>query len=832
MYNKSAVKYFFMNPPSLKYICFVFLLISICKIKAQFPNPVFFNTATNATATGTIPVGTNDLNWTAALTNSLGPYVPAVSCGNIAPGNWATSPFPNANWITYPHTCSSNVAEHSCLGSIDEFYRLIVNLPATSCGQSVSTPSAYCLSLDFFADNWINEVFVNGVSNFFNPTGNPYNSWGFLQNNGMSVSLCNNWQVGSNTVIVHVKSGAPSFPGYAGFLAQVNQTLNPTFNNPVSANVTSTNVLCNGGNNGTASVTASGGNGTYSYTWLPTGGNSSLASNLPSGIYTVAVSSGTYCVVTNTVNITQPPPVILSVSSNTSICNGSSITLTVSGANSYQWSTGSTASSITVNSSGVYSVTGTVNGCSQTQTVSVSIGTTPTLGISGSNTICLGAAVTLTAQGATTYTWNTGVVSPVLNITPLVSTVYTVTGSNLSNTCVNTETFSVLVYQTPSVAISGNLLICGQGTVNLQAAGANSYSWSTGAVGSLINVNPAATTSYSVTGADAVSGCTNNANTTVTVSPMPQLSVNGGTACAGHSITLSASGGNSYAWSTGTQSNTIVVSPVSNTTYTVTAFGTSTLCSVSQTVPVLILTAPQLTINNSPPICRGQSAQLVVSGFNSYYWSTGDTASSINVSPVVTTIYSVTSVEKATGCISSKTVQVTVNDLPKVNITGDTALCDGEKVVLKASGANQYQWSNGITNPTLTTVVNENQLFLLIGTDTQTGCSNVDSVRLGNSPKCCDIYIPNSFTPNGDGVNEGFSAKSECKFKEFKMYIFDKWGEEIFSSNDITQPWNGYYKGKLCQQDIYVYLIRAERGGIITGIKPVYEKTGHVSLIR
>jgi len=99
---------------------------------------------------------------------------------------------------------------------------------------------------------------------------------------------------------------------------------------------------------------------------------------------------------------------------------------------------------------------------------------------------------------------------------------------------------------------------------------------------------------------------------------------------------------------------------------------------------------------------------------------------------------------------------------------------------LKQAGPNQYQWSNGITNPTFATVVNENQLFLIIGTDTQTGCSNVDSIRLGNSPKCCDIYIPNSFTPNGDGLNEGFSAKSECKFKEFKMYIFDKWGEEYF----------------------------------------------------
>lgn len=146
----------------IKYIQVV-LFFCCLTVKAQFPNPMDFNTATNATNTGTIAVGSNDLHWTAALTNSLGLYVPAVSCGNQSPGSWVNSPFPNANWITYPHTCSPSQAEHSCLGNVDEFYKLTFNLPSTTCGLAINTASAYCLSLDFYADNWVSEIYVNNI---------------------------------------------------------------------------------------------------------------------------------------------------------------------------------------------------------------------------------------------------------------------------------------------------------------------------------------------------------------------------------------------------------------------------------------------------------------------------------------------------------------------------------------------------------------------------------------------------------------------------------------------------------------------------------------------
>jgi gliding motility-associated-like protein len=810
-------------------IFFVFISTSLF---SQFPNPVLFNTATNSTGTGTIPVGSNDLNWTSALTNSLGPFVPAVSCGNAAPGNWVTSPFPNANWISYPHGCSANPAEHNCLGSVDEFYRLTFTLPANSCGQAVTTPSAYCLSLTFYADNWVHQIFVNNISSYLNPNANAYNAWGFTQSNGVSVSLCNNWQVGTNTVLVHIKSGAPTFPGYSGFLAQANQTLNPSFNNPISTTVNATNIQCNGQSNGSATVSAAGGNGVYSYTWLPTGGNGAIASNLSAGVYTVLVSSGLSCVASETVSITQPPAFNLSVSPSTLVCNGAAVTLTAGGASNYQWSNGTNGFSVSVNSSGIYSVTGTQNGCSQTATVSVGVGNSPTINISGTGTLCAGGQATLNAAGAGTYSWSTGQSTPSIAVTPTANSIYTVSGYNSNPLCSHTETFSVLVYQNPQVSIQGNLISCGGGAMNLTASGADVYQWSTGENNSSITVTPFSNSTYSVTGFSSVSGCSNTAAAEVTVSTVPQLSITGGTVCAGTTVTLNASGASSYLWSTGQTGNTAVVVPFSSQVYTVTGYGTSTVCSTSQTVSVMVLSAPMLTISPVSPICKFQKTRLTVSGFTSYYWSTGDSLSSIEVSPLTSSIYSVNSIENQTGCIATATVLVVVNDLPPVKVLGDGTLCERERAKLRGVGAGVYHWSTGAMTANIELTVSENQLILLFGTDPVTGCSNVDSIRLGISPKCCEVFIPNTFTPDADGLNDGFGAKSECLFKEYHLYIFDKWGEKIFESDDIFNLWNGYFKGKLCQQDVYVYLIRAIRGGYTNGIKPVYEKTGHVLLLK
>ncbi len=301
---------------------------------AQLPNPLSFNTAVNANNTGVITIGQNDLSWTASMTFSTGPYFPAVAVQNFG---WLVPPTNKAEWISYPHNCSSSPAEHSCLGNVDEFYKLTFNLPATTCTGSISDPGGYCLGINFFADNWVHEIFVNGISSYYNPNLNAYNAYGFAAVGGASVTLCNNWQPGANELIVHVKSGAPTYPGWTGFLAFVNPATTTTVLGNFTAQITQTNISCFGFNDGSASVSLTP-NGTYNYTWTPFGGNSSSASTLPPGIYTVVVSKNNYsCTTTNTFSITEPAPFTISVTSTPPRCKGATLTFTASGATTYSW---------------------------------------------------------------------------------------------------------------------------------------------------------------------------------------------------------------------------------------------------------------------------------------------------------------------------------------------------------------------------------------------------------------------------------------------------------------------------------------------------------------
>lgn len=803
---------------------------------AQFPNPLDFNTATNATNTGTLPVGANDLHWTAALTNSLGPYVSAVVCGNQAPFNWANSPFPNANWITYPHTCSAGPAEHSCLGNVDEFYKLIVNLPSTSCNQSVATPSAYCLSLDFFADNWVSAIYVNNVLSFNNPNGNPYGAMGFTIGGKVTVSLCNNWIAGSNTVIVHVKSGAPSFPGWTGFLAQANQTVNTTVGVPVTATVTQNNVSCFGGNNGSATVTASGAAGPYTYTWLPPGGNSSTASNLTAGNYSVIVASAGGCQNTQTFTINQPAQFSLTVSSNTTICNGGTVSLSASGAISYSWSTGSNQQNIIVTSAGIYSVAGSNSlGCISTNTISVSSGNNPTVMVSGPASVCPSMQASIVATGANSYTWSNGSITNSLVVNPSTTIVYTVTGTDAGGICFNSTTFTLQTFPVPNIMIAGNNAVCDGGTVTLTATGADTYTWNNASNSSMITVNPSTTTLYQVVGTEAIHGCTNTANTLVQVGSFPSISVSDATLCAGGSAILTASGASTYTWSNNSEGNSITVSPVTTSIYTVYASGTLPQCIRSETVRVSIIQAPLVTLQASSvkPLCLGDSVRLTANGATYYYWSNGAFGQTISITPSATTVYSVNAVDPLSNCSSSGTILVSVVALQNPTITTDETICEGDRITLTANGANDYLWSNGSNSYSISILMTDKDVYTVTGIDISSGCSASSSIELLSSEACCQFFIPNTFTPNEDGKNELFGPKSLCKFTDYKFYIYDRWGEKIFSTDKLQEHWNGYYKGKLSQEGVYVYLIEATRLDYSgKGGNKYIRLTGHVNLLK
>lgn len=269
------------------------------------------------------------------------------------------------------------------------------------------------------------------------------------------------------------------------------------------------------------------------------------------------------------------------------VCSGLPLTVTISGANTYTWSTGSNSSSISVTPSvtTIYSVAATNSlGCTNTSNFVVSIGgTPPTLSTTASNTFfCGNGSATLTASGATSYAWNTGALTSSVNVTPSVTTIYTVTGSNGSG-CDDIETLTVTVENNPTVTVSaGTNTLCEGATTSLTASGAASYTWNTGSGSSVLVITPSVSTSYTVIGSSA-NGCTGSNNTsTISVSVFANPTVNAvsntSLLCTGQTATLTGSGASTYSWSTGGSNASIAVSPTTTTTYTV--YGTDSIgCS-------------------------------------------------------------------------------------------------------------------------------------------------------------------------------------------------------------------------------------------------------------
>jgi hypothetical protein len=318
---------------------------------------------------------------------------------------------------------------------------------------------------------------------------------------------------------------------------------------PLSASISSqTNVSCNGGSNGSATVTASGGAPPYSYSWS-NGQTTATATGLSAGMYTVTVTDITNSTASVSVTITQPVALIASISSSTNVaCYGDSngsATATVSGGTppySYSWSNGQTIATATGLSVGTYTVTVTdFNGCSSTAQITITGNALPNVMANASATaVCAGGQVTLTGSGAASYTWSGGVTNGVA-FTPSSTATYTVTGTD-ANGCSNTDQVTVTVNALPNVTANASATaVCAGGQVTLTGSGAASYSW-TGGVTNGVAFTPANTATYTVTGTDA-NGCSNTDQITVTVKPLPDVTV------SNNANTLTANqAGASYQW--------------------------------------------------------------------------------------------------------------------------------------------------------------------------------------------------------------------------------------------------------------------------------------------
>jgi hypothetical protein len=454
---------------------------------------------------------------------------------------------------------------------------------------------------------------------------------------------------------------------------------------------------------GTIALTASGGS---NYSW--SGGISNGVPFTPtaSGVYTVSTGSG-LCISTKTVFLTFNPPLLIT-GPTSNICANSSATLIASGGTTYSWSTGQVSTSITVNPSinTTYTVFGTSNaGCNTQGVKTVTVDNTPTVTAVSSNSTngsCPNSPLSLTGQGATTYSWSGGITNAVA-FTPTVSNVYTVTGSNACGSA--TAAISVSIHPIPPITASvNNPTVCSGSSVILNGGGGISYTW-TPSVPNNVAFVPGTTFNYTVRGTSAL-GCTASAVQGITVLITPTLTpVATPTAiCFGSTVALTASGATGYTWTPGSNPNTpsIVVSPPVPTTYTVNR--TNGPCASTSTVFVLVYPLPLVNASATPSqICAGTGVNFVVVGpVTQTVFPPGFTASNFTVFPNNSVTYTV--VGSNGNCTLSAVVPIVVNPSPVIAITSSTnTICEGQSVNLTANGTGPltYTWQpSNSNNPT------------------------------------------------------------------------------------------------------------------------------------
>ena len=577
------------------------------------------------------------------------------------------------------------------------------------CARIVNLSGCEVFSVCWGSDNQNNLIYFSGSGSqkvqYFNGI-NPYDQ--------------SNWTNGVASPSPGAQTpGAPNNTVNESYIAQFNNNCLPI--TPLVASATFVNAGCTC--SGTATASASGSIGSYTFEWYDASYNSigqatATATGLCAGTYHVIVTSHINCKDTATVTLTDLSIPSITINSGT-VCSGTSATIAATPSTTggtYLWSTGATTASITVTpaSTTSYSCVYTLASCpSPSVSGTVTVNPIPTITVSNA-TVCNGTAATITATPSAaggTYLWNTGATTASITVSPSTTTSYSCVYT-LASCPSPSVSGTVTVNPIPTITVS-NATVCNGTAATITATPSTTggtYLWNTGATIASITVSPSTTTSYSCVytlltcPSTSVSG-------TVTVNSIPTITVSNATVCDGTTTTItatpSASGG-TYIWSPGGETTaSINVSPSNTTSYScVYTLASCPSPSVSGTVTVNPI--PTITVSNAT-VCNGTAATITATPSASggtYIWSPGgETTASINVSPSTTTSYSC--VYTLLSCPStSVSGTVTVNPIPTITVSNAT-VCDGTAATItvtpNASGGT-YQWSPGGETTTSITV--------------------------------------------------------------------------------------------------------------------------------
>ena len=404
------------------------------------------------------------------------------------------------------------------------------------------------------------------------------------------------------------------------------------------------------------------------------------------------------------------------------------------------------------------------------------------------------------------------------------------------------DSATMLILDTLQAVATPDTAICIGQSVQMNANGAQSWLWLPSA-GLDCNTcqNPTATplitTTYTVT--ITIAGCSASAEATVIVNnPLP---VNAGpdvAICSGDSVQLNGINCNSYSWSPAvglscTNCSNPFASPPSTMTYIVT--GVNACFTSTDTITVVVNPNPTAVASHDVTICPGDTVQLDAINGISYSWTPTDGLSNPGIANPIAVVFQTTTyvvqVTNQFGCSDTESVNINVYTIPQVIVSNDTTIYLGNSVNLQASGGVSYNWipPTYLDNPNSsspTSVLPQDTITYYVTVTSAEGCTTIDSVTIYVRWDALAL-VPSAFSPNGDGHNDLLHLIVRGIFTLDHFYVYNRWGELVFQTNDPAIGWDGQYKGADQPVGVYVYEFKGldHLGKTISG-------HGNVTLIR
>ena len=488
----------------------------------------------------------------------------------------------------------------------------------------------------------------------------------------------------------------------------------------------------------------------------------------------------------------------------------------------------------------------------------------------------------------TNYTWNYGDGSPVSSGTsPTASHNYPLTGlynSSLSITtfggCTGNVTKPLTVSPSPKVAINGLISQCEPAVLTFTGTetvpnpyGPLTWSWNFGNGQTATGQNPAPV-SYPKAGEYVVQliatntvGCKDTTDTTppshLFIYPIPAVNAGADTTiCLGTPLQLNATGAaTSYNWFAPVNGAALsclacanpVADPVPTSTYFIVNGTSINGCQAKDTIQVTVNVPVTVSISGPDSVCLGQSTQLTATGAAIYSWTPAEGLNNPNIgnplaqpdatqagaAPSTVITYQVTGYDSKRCFSDTKTVDVTVFNYPAINLIPNVTINVGSTYQINptvSTNVISYSWTpttnlsctnclTPVAKPTITTKYNLTAI-------NDGGCSTTDSIRIKVICDGANFFVPNTFSPNGDGVNDHFIVNGIGLNVIPSITIYNRWGQIVFQKsnfapNSASEAWDGTFNGQPAPSDVYIYTIQ-----ILCDNATLIPYHGNVTLIR